>query len=145
MWYWTHSDHDHNGNVTAQIDYTLQDPTGFWTFPSLYHSHSFKSSDESVSLDLILIDTVDIVGLIASDVNEDSPEYFNPLPEKELSVRAQTQIQWLEDQLAASTADYIIVAGHYPVFSICSHGNTATLITLVLPLLQTYQAHFLAG
>ena len=32
------------------------------------------------------------------------------------------QTAWIEDTLAASTADFLWVAGHYPVWSVCSHG-----------------------
>ena len=34
-------------------------------------------------------------------------------------------MEWLEDTLKASTASFLVVAGHYPVWSICEHGPTA--------------------
>lgn len=42
--------------------------------------------------------------------------YFDPLPLLEKSV-ASTQWQWIENQLASSKADFVLVAGHYPVSS----------------------------
>lgn len=47
--------------------------------------------------------------------------------------------------MKASTADYLFVAGHYPVYSACSHGNTQELINDIKPLLEKYGAHYLSG
>ena len=47
---------------------------------------------------------------------ESAPGYFDPLPERlRSSGLAQAQWDWIEAQMKASTADYLIVAGHYPV------------------------------
>jgi len=35
-----------------------------------------------------------------------------------------------------SKADYLFVAGHYPVYSACSHGNTDYLVDNLKPLLE---------
>jgi hypothetical protein len=40
--------------------------------------------------------------------------YFDPLPEVARAT-ANVQWTWIEDQLKNSKADYILVAGHYPV------------------------------
>jgi len=40
---------------------------------------------------------------------------------------AELQMRWLQATLNASTADWIIVAGHYPVYSGGEHGNTPEL------------------
>ena len=46
--------------------------------------------------------------------SEDDPAYFDKLPRRPRSL-ALTQWTWIEEQMEASTADYLIVAGHYPV------------------------------
>eukprot|EP01035_Chromulina_nebulosa_P018173 gene18173-23831_t len=138
-WYVLAGNHDHYGNVTGQIEYTASSER--WTFPSEYHSHSFTSSDGS-TIDIIMIDTVDLAG-ISSTNNENEPGYFDPLPLKPRS--STSQWTWIEAALQASTADYLLVAGHYPVYSVCEHGNTATLVTNLKPLLTTYGAHYLSG
>merc|ERR1712096_561785 len=50
---------------------------------------------------------------------------------------AASQIHWLKETLAnASDADYIIVGGHYPMYSICEHGPTPCITDSVKPLLD---------
>ena len=51
----------------------------------------------------------------------------------------ETQLSWLERTLASSTSPYLVVAGHYPVHSICEHGPTQQLIDDVEPLLIKHQ------
>jgi len=70
--------------------------------------------------------------------------YFDPLPEQPRSYAADQWV-WIEAELAKSRADYLLVVGHYPVYSICEHGPTPTLVTHLRPLLQQYGAHYLAG
>ncbi|KAJ1476210.1 Metallo-dependent phosphatase-like protein [Baffinella frigidus] len=56
------------------------------------------------------------------------------------------QLRWLEETLAASTADFLIVAGHYPILSGGEHGSTPSLQTTVKPLLEKYGVDaYLAG
>ena len=40
---------------------------------------------------------------------------------------ATTQLDWIKTTLAVSTADWLFVVGHYPVYSGGSHGNTPEL------------------
>ena len=47
-------------------------------------------------------------------VEEGHPQYFDALPEQPKSV-ATAQWDWIEAEMAASKAQYLIVAGHYPV------------------------------
>jgi tartrate-resistant acid phosphatase type 5 len=62
----------------------------------------------------------------------------SPLPEDAPTKKAQ--LEWLEAQMAASTADYLWVGGHYPVWSGCEHGNTLELHVDLKPLLEKYHA-----
>ena len=49
----------HQGNVSAEIAYSSDNAR--WHFPALYHSKSYTSAD-GVTVDVILIDTVDLAG-----------------------------------------------------------------------------------
>eukprot|EP01035_Chromulina_nebulosa_P023116 gene23116-29953_t len=96
-------------------------------------------------MDLVLIDTVDLAAM--NSVQEEAvPGYFDPLPERLRSDGlAKAQWDWIEEKMKASTADYLLVAGHYPVYSVCQHGPTQTLITNLKPLLTQYNGHYLSG
>jgi 3',5'-cyclic AMP phosphodiesterase CpdA len=117
--------HDHLGDVQAQIDYSSKSDR--WSFPSLYYKLS-KTAPDGATLDIVMIDTVALagnsdvlhpeLGTIERTLNGD--EMPGPL---NVSV-AQSQMQWIDETLAASTADYVIVAGHYPVYSAAEHGPT---------------------
>jgi tartrate-resistant acid phosphatase type 5 len=138
-WYLIAGNHDHYGNITAQIAYS--DVSERWIFPSLYYTRSFTSS--SASLDIIFIDAIDLSG--SSEIqDENDPGYYDPLPFRAKSA-ASEQWTWIEAQLASSTADHIIVAGHYPVYSVCQHGPTANMLDNLRPLLIQYGAHHFSG
>lgn len=138
--------HDHKSNVSAQIAYTAIDPTKRWQFPHDYHKQSFKDEATGITLDLILIDTVELADM--NEVQDESvPGYFNALPPKTKSytAAAENQWTWIETEMANSKADYLLVGGHYPVYSVCEHGPTATLIENLKPLLEKYNAHYMSG
>ena len=59
-WYVIAGNHDHYGNVTGQIDYTRH--SNLWKFPNFYHSHEFIIPGTSMSVQIILIDTVLLCG-----------------------------------------------------------------------------------
>lgn len=105
--------HDHRGNVEAQIDYHGKSPR--WHFPELYYTLSFNFTSTSGVLrtvDLIMIDTVDLAGACV----EEFPGC--PLVQSLDEVNAaEEQWTWLDKQLQTSTADFLWVAGHYPIYS----------------------------
>lgn len=49
--------------------------------------------------------------------------------------QAHAQLSWVEKTLNESTADYVFVIGHYPVFSTGEHGDTQELIRDLQPML----------
>ena len=60
------------------------------------------------------------------------------IPGPESIKDADAQWDWLESTLRSSTAHYLIVGGHYPVWSIAEHGPTKCLVDRLRPLLQKY-------
>eukprot|EP01043_Picozoa_sp_COSAG02_P004585 COSAG02_NODE_121_length_35326_cov_25.450819_17_plen_846_part_00 len=51
---------------------------------------------------------------------------------------AQHQREWLEAELGDSEADWKIVVGHYPVYSVAEHGPVQQLIEELKPLMETH-------
>lgn len=50
------------------------------------------------------------------------------------------QLSWLQERLARSKADFLLVAGHYPVWSVSEHGPTHCLLHKLRPLLIKHRA-----
>lgn len=127
--------HDHRGNISAEVAYSEKSQR--WNFPSLYYTFT-KTANDGATIQFAMIDTVIIAG------NSHPEGCTVGVPGKDLpgpadKAAADAQIAWLEKTLAASTADYLIVAGHYPVYSVCEHGPTPILQQTVLPLMHKYK------
>lgn len=130
-WYVIAGNHDHAGNVKAQIDYSKR--SNRWKFPSYYYELNFHIPNTGKTLTIIMLDTVMLCGN-SDDFTDEKPR--GPLNE----VDANRQLTWLEERLALSKADFLLVAGHYPVWSVSEHGPTQCLLQSLYPLLNKYNA-----
>merc|ERR1712160_7410 len=86
-----------------------------------------------------MIDTVGLAGL------SDDECLGCALPGPGNLTMAQGQWHWIEQQLSERTADFLWVAGHYPIYSAGDDGTTKTLVEQLLPLLKKYGAHYICG
>ncbi|XP_077186041.1 tartrate-resistant acid phosphatase type 5 isoform X2 [Paroedura picta] len=130
-WYVIAGNHDHLGNVSAQIAYSKISTR--WRFPKSYYKLRFKVPSSNATVAILMIDTVTICG------NSDDFQDEQPLAPKDFGV-ARSQLSWLRKQMAKSKDDYLLVAGHYPVWSVGRHGPTTCLVKLLQPLLQQHKA-----
>lgn len=130
-WYVVAGNHDHNGNVKAQIEYSQRSRR--WKFPAYYYELNFHIPNTQKTLTIIMLDTVMLCGN-SDDYSDTQPK--GPLRE----VDANRQLVWLQDRIARSKADFLLVAGHYPVWSVSEHGPTQCLLKQVHPLLIKYKA-----
>lgn len=138
-WYGVLGNHDYHGNIIAQVDRTVTSGERNWYMGGTYYSMDYKVNDGAI-LTIVYIDTCLLdpyqkdTDAILSDPNwvEDRMDH----------------LQWIEDTLAAAvtTSNWILVAGHYPIYSIGEHGDDQFLIDDLLPLLLEYKVHaYLAG
>lgn len=51
---------------------------------------------------------------------------------------AETEWKWIETTLSQSRAKWLIVAGHYPVWSAGQHGPTEDLVKRLKPMFEKY-------
>ncbi|XP_052774583.1 tartrate-resistant acid phosphatase type 5-like [Mya arenaria] len=128
-WYIVAGNHDHYGNASAQIAYTKRSER--WNFPDYYYSLNFKIPGGD-GVDIIMIDTVLLCGNTDHDIVGDQPHG----PEN-VKV-AEDHWAWLDTQLKSSKAEYLLVAGHFPVYSIAEHGPTKCLTNRLKPMLNKY-------
>jgi len=139
--------HDHYGSVQAQIDYSKRSTR--WKYPDSWYTFS-KDVGDGATIQFVMVDTVILAG--SSDVRDPRTGALqrelagSQLPGPADHQRAQSQMAWLEQTLNSSSADFLVVAGHYPVWSICEHGPTSSLVTNVKPMLEQHHVTaFLAG
>ncbi|XP_072032237.1 tartrate-resistant acid phosphatase type 5-like isoform X2 [Amphiura filiformis] len=127
--------HDHYGNVTAQIAYTQKSKR--WNFPSLYYTQKYTIPGSNASVALVMIDTVTLCGNTHDNVLISIPPQGPENPK-----HAEDQWAWIEKQLQDTIKDeYVIVAGHFPVWSIAEHGPTKCLVDRLKPLLEKYNVN----
>lgn len=146
-WYLVAGNHDWNGNVSAQIAFS--DTNEYWNFPDYSYDiikEWTESNGKTYSVQIIMIDTVVLSGS-TNIFDQNHPEYFSQpkLWTQDAKLRSETSFQWIEKTMSESTADYLLVAGHYPVYSVCEHGTTDQLVENLKPLLEKYGAHYLSG
>ena len=136
------------GNVTAQIEYTKH--SSRWKYPSSWYSFE-KDLGDNKTIEIVMIDTVILSG--QSDVRDEYGDIVEELdghrlqgPDAHMLGPAQEHLQWLEQTLKNSTAAFLVVAGHYPVWSICEHGPTAYMVKTIKPMLEQYHVTaYIAG
>jgi len=131
-WYSILGNHDYMGNPHAQIDYYLSKKDNRWTMPKRYYSINYKFNDKN--LHIIALDTVELALMTSlSLIGENSLTKYNINRESKIK-----QLEWLEYQLKNSNADWLIVIGHYNLYSAGYHSSNKELISILKPLFIKY-------
>ena len=125
-WYPVLGNHDRRGNAMAQVAYSGQSNRWRMNAPFYRTRESISGGDYA---DFFFLDTE----WIYSETSHISPAFDGDDDDD--------QIQWLDQELAASQARWKIVIGHHPVYSGGNHGSTPGLKRAVLPLLEQHRAH----
>lgn len=122
-WYAVLGNHDHLGNIQAQIDYSKTSKR--WRMPAPYFRESFAVAP-GCQLEVFFLDTQRL------RAKSTKAEQQNQISE---------QLRWLEKGLGASKAQWKLVVGHHPVYSGGEHGNEVELLETLLPLLRKYNVN----
>ena len=122
--------HEYRGNTSALIEYSAVSRR--WQMESRYYTQVFESKKTSVRL--IMLDTTPLI----DKYRQDTDKY----PDAHLQ-DAQAQLEWLENTLATSTEQWIIVVGHHPIFADTDKDESERAdMQKVNHLLKKYRADF---
>ena len=115
--------HDWRQSVDAQIAYSGVDPR--WNFHSHYYGHNYSwvtaDTGETRSAEILLVDTVlpcgnsDVVDEFTGEWKSPPGSELHGPRSPELRARAEEQWAWLVERLSRSTADFLWVAGPFPI------------------------------
>lgn len=131
-WFVLAGNHDHHGNVSAQLAYSRHSER--WRFPHYYYSLRLHVPGTNATARLLVLDTVLLCG-----ATDDFGVGATPRGPPDAAA-AEAQLSWLQRRLAAARHDrYVLVAGHYPVWSVAEHGPTQCLLRLLRPLLRRHR------
>lgn len=114
-WYAVLGNHDHRGNIQAQIQYHTVNPR--WNMPSRYYTFRQTASD-GTAIDFFAIDT---------------DPYM--IEARNLTFAAE-QEAWLREKLRTSDARWKIVVGHHMIRSHGGYGDQQILIDRIKPILD---------
>jgi len=98
--------HDHKGNIQAQIDYSQKNKN--WIMPAAYYTFT-RTLGDGTEVQFFAVDT-------------------NPIKMKKPEVSAQ--IAWLDQELGKSDARWKFVFGHHPLYSHTGRDREAERKTL---------------
>jgi acid phosphatase len=110
-WFIALGNHDHRGNIAAQIDYSAKNPR--WYLPAPYYAVQLAAGATTVAL--FVLDTDSLL--------EDTRN-------------RSRQLHWLDSALATTDATVRIVVGHHPIRSYGVHGETHQLVRYLKPILD---------
>uniref|UniRef100_H2ZPY5 Tartrate-resistant acid phosphatase type 5 n=1 Tax=Ciona savignyi TaxID=51511 RepID=H2ZPY5_CIOSA len=127
-WFVLGGNHDHYGNITGQLEYTKH--SSRWHYPALWYK--LQLSGIGFNITVIMIDTVTLCGNTVYDGAQPKGTDDHEA--------AESQLSFIEDSLKQTTDSYVIVAGHFPVWSVAEHGPTECLLQKLKPLLEKYKA-----
>ncbi len=96
--------HEYRGHTQALLDYAQVSRR--WAMPAKYYARTFEV--DGVTLKVILIDTTPLI-----DKYRNHPAKYPDAAGED----REAQLAWLEKELAEAAEDWIVVAGHHPIFA----------------------------
>ena len=102
-WWAVAGNHEYRGNSQALVDYSKVNP--HWRMPSKYYTTVFKKGGATIRF--VMLDTTPLIEKYRMDKR---------YPDAALQDH-ESQLEWLDKVLSEATEDWVIVAGHHPVYA----------------------------
>lgn len=138
-WYPVLGNHDYRANIQAQIERTYETGETVWNFPATYYVKNHGLEDGGL-LSIVYIDTQ-----ILDPDHDDTQIIFN---HSNWEQEREDHLDWIESTLRAQydIATWLIVVGHYPIYSVGVNSDNQVLLSNLNPLLEKYHVHmYIAG
>jgi len=103
-WFPVLGNHEYRGNTQAVMDYS--NVSRRWTMPSRYYTKVFK--EEGTNVRIVWVDTAPLI----DKYREESDTYPDACKQD-----MNKQLAWIDSVLTVSKEDWVIVAGHHPVYA----------------------------
>ena len=137
-WHCTLGNHEYRGTTQACIDYTRK--SARWNMPARYHTFVL-TADDGTTLRFVLIDTTPLIDKYRTETSK--------YPDAVLQDRDR-QLAWMDSVLTAANEDWVLVAGHHPVYADTGKDDSerADMQKYVRPVLQRHSdevAMYLCG
>ncbi|MBO4936656.1 MAG: metallophosphoesterase [Alistipes sp.] len=98
--------HEYMGNTQGFLDYSKVNP--HWTIPDRYYTRVFKKG--GVSIRFVMLDTTPLVEKYRTG------KHAKRYPEAAEQDK-QEQLDWLKKVLSEAKEEWVIVAGHHPIYA----------------------------
>ena len=102
-WWAVAGNHEYRGNSQALVDYSKVNP--HWRMTAKYYTTVFKKGGATIRF--VMLDTTPLIEKYRMDKR---------YPDAALQDH-ETQLEWLDKVLSEATEDWVIVAGHHPVYA----------------------------
>ncbi|HIU39098.1 MAG TPA: metallophosphoesterase [Candidatus Limisoma intestinavium] len=113
-WYPICGNHEYRGNTQAVVDYSAVSRR--WEMPARYYTKVFD--EEGVTLRVVWIDTTPLI----DKYRRDSVKYADACRQD-----IDSQLEWLDSVLETAQEDWVIVAGHHPIYADTYKSETERL------------------
>lgn len=130
-WFPLLGNHEYRGKTQAVIDYTHVSRR--WQMPAAYYTRSFDEGGTTVRI--VWINTVPLI----DKYRKDTADYAEAALED-----MDVQLAWLDKVLSEATEDWIIVAGHHPIYAETSKDESerTDLQKRLEPILKRHKVDF---
>lgn len=103
-WYPTLGNHEYRGNTQAVLDYS--NISRRWEMPARYYTKAFE--DKGATIRIVWVDTPPMIDKYRND-NATYPDACKQ--------DYRQQLAWVDSVLTAAKEDWVIVAGHHPIYA----------------------------
>ena len=133
-WYGILGNHDYHGDINAQVERTFLRGETMWTMPGTYYEVTYDLPDGG-TMCVVYIDTQ-----LLDPYQKDTESILsNP----NWQVMRNNHLKWIDTTLEehAAVDNWLVVAGHYPIYSIGEHGDDSYLIADLIPIMEKHKVH----